>query len=315
MFVNYNLQEFGTELRRIRKELGYNQKDIQNKTGISTDTLRRIENGHVIPQYTTLELLSLTYRQDLLELLKSCRSSKLLMDFFHKLDSIIYSRNEDEIVKLQDEFREAMSANKVLIINPSEIRQFETLLEGARLFASPLPEKVKASQIKFLEAIQFTIPSFNIFHHKKYNYSYLEFRILFLYSLSIIVDSKHELSNEILHFILGALKADKSQNKYTKFLIIKIYSNIAYNYHNLDQHDKVLKYSKEGIAFCIKEEILHALHSLYYRKGIAKYHLKEEDYYDSLRCAALTLKISNQAKLLDIVLKVTKEDYDITIEV
>lgn len=313
MFVSYKLDEFGNELKKIRKSLGFNQSYIQKLTGISVDTLRRIENGHVIPQYSTLEVLSITYRQDLLELLKSCRSSKLLMDFFNKLDSVISNYKEDEIVELQKEFKDALSSNKILVLNPLEIKQFELLLEAIRLSNSRLSSDIKASELKFFEAIKLTLPSFNIKQHKKYRYSYLEFRILLLLSLSIAEDNKFKLSNNILYFILEKLKNDTNQTKYSRLLIIKVYSNIAYNYHMLAQHDKVIEISNEGINYCLAEEILHGLHSLYYRQGISKYRLEHEDYLDSLKYAVFMLKITKQWELLDLVLRVTKDKYNINI--
>src|SRR5690606_24917653 len=95
MFVSYNLEGFGQELRRIRKNLGFSQAEVQQKVGVSVDTIRKIESGRVIPRYDTLELLSVAYKQDLLELLKNSRSNKFLMEYHDDLDYVIARYDKD----------------------------------------------------------------------------------------------------------------------------------------------------------------------------------------------------------------------------
>ena len=69
MFYSYDLSNFGIELRSIRQKNGYTQNYVKELTGVNEDTLRRIENGTVIPKYETLEILSSLYKTDLLLLL------------------------------------------------------------------------------------------------------------------------------------------------------------------------------------------------------------------------------------------------------
>ena len=69
----YNLQAFGEEVRSIRINLGFTQKDVCKLSGIHEDTLRKIENGKVIPTQQTLDLLSPILKKDLNQLLLNYR--------------------------------------------------------------------------------------------------------------------------------------------------------------------------------------------------------------------------------------------------
>ncbi|MBU5427700.1 helix-turn-helix domain-containing protein [Tissierella pigra] len=61
----YDLASFGNYICKKRKDMSYTQKDIANLAFISTDALRRIENGNVLPNQITLEALSLVFKEDL----------------------------------------------------------------------------------------------------------------------------------------------------------------------------------------------------------------------------------------------------------
>ena len=69
----YNLDLFGKEVRKIRRQRGYTQKYVCSASNISIDTIRKIENGKVTPNQITLELLSPVLKVDLNELLLKYR--------------------------------------------------------------------------------------------------------------------------------------------------------------------------------------------------------------------------------------------------
>ena len=58
MFAVYKLDQFGEKLRSIREKSNLTQKEVRDYTGISDESIRRIEKGRVIPKYETLEILS-----------------------------------------------------------------------------------------------------------------------------------------------------------------------------------------------------------------------------------------------------------------
>lgn len=70
--MNINFQDFGKKVKKIRQSLKYTQDDVKRYTGISNETMRRIENGIQEPKVSTLEKLGHLYKYDLVDLL--CKS-------------------------------------------------------------------------------------------------------------------------------------------------------------------------------------------------------------------------------------------------
>lgn len=311
MFISYNLLEFGEKLKELRKSLGFSQVEIQKLAGVSSDALRRIEKGEVIPRYETLELLSSIYKEDLLELLKNARSNKLLTEYHDELDDIITCYDDKKMKKLEEDIRLGFTGkNESSIVNPNEVIQFLLLIRGASLYHSRFSSDHRDARNTLQDALKLTIPQFKLEDYKNYKYSYIELRILLLLSILIAEDQQVKISTQILYFILDRLKASTT-SKYQDFLIIKIYTNISYNFHLEDNHRRVIRASNEGIEYCISHELTHALNSLYYRKGIAEFMLHHKSYKTSLFNSFFILKMTGNEELLDIYLEVTKEQYGI----
>ncbi len=313
MFISYNLIEFGEKLKELRKTLGFSQVEIQKLAGVSSDALRRIEKGEVIPRYETLELLSSIYKEDLLELLKGTRSNKLLTEYHDELDDIITCYDDQKMKKLESNIRLSFTGkNESSIVNPNEVIQFLLLIRGASLYHSRFGSDRKDARNTLQDALKLTIPKFKLDDFKTYKYSYIELRILLLLSILIAEDQEVSVSTKILYFILDRLQSS-APSKYQAFLIIKIYTNIAYNYHLEDNHRRVISSSNEGIEYCLSRELTHGLNSLYYRKGIAEFMLRHKTYKESLFSSFFMLKMTGNEKLLDIYIEVTKEQYGIEI--
>ena len=64
MFRMLDTHEFGSQIRKMREELNFTRKQVEELTGVNKETLRKIERGDVVPQITTLQLLSVEYRTD-----------------------------------------------------------------------------------------------------------------------------------------------------------------------------------------------------------------------------------------------------------
>lgn len=103
----YDLEAFGEELKNIRKSLGLSQSDVSKYGFINRDTLRKIENGKVIPKHETLELLSHLYKKDLNELLLKYRLNDYSIFFDikssleKKLESGDFESLRDDIDRLK----------------------------------------------------------------------------------------------------------------------------------------------------------------------------------------------------------------------
>lgn len=316
MFVSYNLEGFGQELRRIRKNLGFSQAEVQQKVGVSVDTIRKIESGRVIPRYDTLELLSVAYKQDLLELLKNSRSNKFLMEYHDDLDYVIARYDKDTATQLKEKLQDNFNANfRLTMVNPDELKQFITFVDAIDSYYSGAVIDASKPKQELIEALRLTIPDYNLESFDKYNYTYIEFRILLLLSLFIAREKDFAFSNRILYHILDKISDKNYNTKYVDFLIGNIYFNLAYNYHMLDDQAKVIEVADKGIDFCLEKRTTHVLHSLYYRKGIAQYHLGDPDYMESLTIAFYLLKSVKFPQLLEEYKKITREKYGIIINI
>ncbi|WP_350342931.1 helix-turn-helix transcriptional regulator [Proteinivorax tanatarense] len=314
MFVKYELDGFGEELRRIRKNIGYNQLDVEQIVAISADTIRRIEAGQVIPRYETLELLSLVYKQDLLDVLKSYRCEKLLYEYHDDLDYAITSGNKEKIKELQNQIETNItSIDHTNILNPKEIDQFLAFIKALKVHITGQLVEVQIAKVDLINNLRLTIPSFDLKKFDSYNYCYIEYRILLLISLLIVKEEKFSFSNKILYFILYELLNDKFKTQYIDSLIAKVYSNIAYNFHRLDEHPQVIKICIKGINYCLKNDVFRPLYLLYYRQGIAQYHLGVENYVTSVENAFYLLKSTGNNELLKKYIEVSKEKYGIII--
>lgn len=312
MFVSYNLEDFGKELKKIRTSLGFSQADVQKIVGVSIDTIRKIERGWVVPRYDTLELLSVAYKQDLLELLKSSRSNKFLMEFHDDLDYIITVYDRDAAAALKERLLDNFSSEfQMSIINPQELQQFISFVDAIGAYYSDFSSDRENTKAALIEALRLTIPDFQLMKYRQYTYGYIEFRILLFISLFIAKEGQYKLSNRILYYILNYISESHYTTKYIDFLSINIYFNLAYNYHMLDEHSKVIETADEGIAFCIEHRTCHALFSLYYRKGIAQFNLRDKEYRESITMAFYILKAMGMHKLLEQYQKITEEKYGI----
>ncbi|MGH2331959.1 helix-turn-helix domain-containing protein [Thermoanaerobacter mathranii] len=104
----YDLEGFGEELKNIRKSLGLSQTDVSEYGFINRDTLRKIENGKVIPKQETLELLSNLYKKDLNELLLRYRLkdypafSTVKSSLENKLEGGNFENLKEDIDNLKD---------------------------------------------------------------------------------------------------------------------------------------------------------------------------------------------------------------------
>jgi len=64
-----NLESFSKRLRRIRLNLGLNQHEVSQQTGISQATISRLEAGKTMPSYQTLVQISATFGVQVSDLL------------------------------------------------------------------------------------------------------------------------------------------------------------------------------------------------------------------------------------------------------
>lgn len=313
MFRSYDLEKFGDKLRKVRKELGISQVEIRNRVGINEDTLRKIENGLVIPKYETLEILSQVLKFDFLDCLKSNRQNRILDIILKKTDKIILNNSVEELNQLINEYHElkALDSVDLKLFNPNDVIQFELFINAVGKFYSKSQiEYMKAEQL-LCKALKLGNEDFRIDKFYNFKYNLFELRLLLLIGILNTEFKNFDLSNQIMNFVLEKTTQISGDDVSTMEFIIKIYTNLAYNYHNMNQESKSLLYSNKGIEFVLKNNSMYCLALLFYRKGISEFKTSDKNYLDSLKKSRSLLEIQNQKALLEKYIEVTKELYEI----
>lgn len=309
MFAMYNLSAFGKQLRSIRKMMGYSQQDVSRLSGLNRDTLRRLEQGEVIPRYDTLELLSSVYKIDLLDQLKHFRSSNRLYSYYQRLDQLISNFDINILNKLTQDYTAFMENERELLLDPIIYDQFQYMLKSISNYYSNDPLKQLQSLEDFITSMRYSIPDFDAYDFKRFKYNIFEMRILLLIATSYVFHCEYDQSNLMLLFLLDTMLTDRQTNLDNILLTIKIYANLSYNYFMMDDYNKSLKFANEGISFCNNHDNMYILYLLYSRKGIAEMRLNMPYYEDSLKKSLHLLEIQNKHELYNIYCQILKDQY------
>lgn len=124
--------------------------------------------------------------------------------------------------------------------------------------------------------------------------------ILFSCSVILGIEYNYELSNDILHFLLGYYLNLNTDNIYDRALTPKLYYILSYNSHSLDLHQKALELATAGIEYCINNDSLAFLPLLLGRKGIALKHLNQNNWKEPIDKAICILELQNNIDLIKI---------------
>lgn len=299
----YNLESFGKEIRSIRNNLNLTQKNLSSLTDIHVDTLRKIENGKVTPSQSTLEILSPILKTDLNQLLLKYR-----LNNYYKLEEITNRLetkfDQDDYDTLQIEFNDL----KTLISTEYNtyfinlMNQLLLLIESVIL--NKKYNKTNQSLNKLLKAIKRTTPHFSLNNYQNFVYNSMELRILMNIALLINKINSPEESLNIMRFCIKVVEPND-------IIYPKLCYNLSYTYHRLSIHKHAFKYAELGIKHCNKNRNFNGLNLLYFRKGIAEYHLGYEKYMDSLKKSIYLCDILKQNELKLLLLENCKRIYNI----
>lgn len=297
------LIQFGETLEKIRRELCLTQKDVSLSSGINTETLRRIENGKVVPRFETLECLSTTYKQDLNSLFLKYRIDDF--SYFYELKNRLEGKfDRDEFYTLNIELKELKmlfdythnSFYKILIT------QLILLTESVILYKEC--NNYNESLTKLIEAIRITSSYFNLDHYNEYTYSTIEIRILMNMAFIFNKLNNKEKYQEIMEFCINSVDSNSE-------LYPKLCHNLAGVYRRNKDFKKALEYSNIGIKACQENRLFNGLSLLYYGKGIAEYSLNNDEYLESIRTSLYLCKAFGQDKLKTTIMHNCKEVFGI----
>lgn len=315
MFSSKNLIAFGKELKQIRLSSNLTQAKVKMITGLNEDTIRRIENGLVVPKYETLELLSNVYKTDLLELLKRHRSYSELYSFYEYFDKLITSNKitsspSDILVAFNEILKNESIYN---FVNPNEINVFSTLITESHNFFDSNYKDYELSINRLNNTLKKSISNYNFETYCNQKYSHLETRVLLLISLFLAKNDNVKLSTKIMLFCLENFEDSKFISSEINKIIIKLNLNVSYNYHLLEEYRISKKYALEGIKHANAFDLSYCLPHLFARLAVSQFKLADDMYQDSFQKMMMLFEITGNQEQANLYRKITFEKYGITI--
>lgn len=301
--MNRNLILFGKTLENIRKKLGFTQNYVSTLSGINSETLRRIENGKVIPKFETLEFLSNAYKQDLNALFLNYRLEDY--SYFYELRNRLEGKfDRDEFYSLNIELKELnMLIN--YINSPyykNLINQLIQLTEAVILYKDN--NNYSTALNALVETFKITIPTFSLDNYDSFIYSSMDIRILM--NIAFVLNKLNDKTRylEIMEFCINSI--DSNDEIYPKLC-----HNLAGAFRRNKDFQKALDFSNTGITSCQKNRNFNGLNLLYYGKGIAEYMLNKGEYIESLKTSIYLCEAFGQDKLKNTIVKNCKEVFGI----
>lgn len=307
----YDLIDFGSRMREIRKNLNLNQSQVCKSIGLQRDTLRRIENGEVIPKIETLDKLSVIYRIDCL---------KLFMEFKISVDNYV----TNNISRISKKFR-----NYEFEGIQEEIKKFEFLFNGLKYHEDDyltmkthqykLYLKCLASIYKTLDDksralitdlyLSLDLPQGKAKIKKRY-FDKLEMRIIILLSTVYRFKDEFITSNDLLDLArINLLEFYRKDSEFLYFYLLIQLNRMSYH-HRFDNRKTVGEIYLESLKIIDAEIGINNLSFFLIRAGINK-HLEQEPHLDGFVQVALQLlKDSGDKAKYEANLKKLSEIYD-----
>lgn len=269
------------------------QKETAEKAGIDRVTLRRIEQGKVIPTVETLEALSPILKEDLISTLLQYRFDdytvlvRIINRLETKLDNLDLSDIEIEISALSYLRNSTLNEYYRNIID-----QITALVDALNSFDS---KDYNTALEKLIMGIKITSPEFELNSFRSFVYSYMEMRILM--NISFVL---YELDRFDEYYAIAKFLVKTSEP--TSNLYPKLCHNLARAYIRNNEYEKSLIYSTKGIESSQKNRNFTTLALLYFGKGLAQAHLNLSDYKDSLETSIYLCKAFGQIVLKEKII-------------
>ncbi len=304
--MHYNTVNFGNAIRKIRKKLKLTQKDVATITGINENTMRRLENGKVLPKQETLDLLSIAYKQDISQIFLSCRmdSFSVYTDLMIEIEKAFEASNPHQL-------KECLS--NLIALTQSDMSPFyKKLLEQTVFLIKGAISMIEAVDYEtcyqlFLSGLLLTIDDFNYTNYREHFYNKLELQLLMNIAVAENDRNNHSIALELLDFCVWYLEHNLDLKK--GVLPTKIYLNASYmHYLNASFYD-ALNYANQGIAYNNSQRSQYGIGHLYARRGFAALKLGYDtsDYMDAFNKAAFYHDVLGQEALKELLTRTLKE--------
>jgi len=311
MFDSLDMKNYGKRLKSIRSNLNMTQKQVAIKGMINVDTLRKIENGYTIVKFETLLSLSEVYKVDLINELSRYKNDLNLSYIYTILDHAILKENTREIETLIDRLKSSKINESIL--SKKNILQFEMLIKAINLRYNGSNTDISKALEHTTNALKLSNLEFSYTEFKKFSYSFIEIRLLFV--LATLLGDKRECdtSNEIIEYILNTLDQSIFATKNEESLTLKSFALLSYNNHRLNQHNAAITQALKGIEYAINKNNLESLAYLYFRLGVARFLSNTTNYIEPLENSIYLLRSCNNSMMEQHYRAVLQSKYEIDI--
>lgn len=262
----YNLKEFGQCVRHLR-EIRYRQFDIQNLSGIHPDTMRKIENGLVIPKLETLEELSDILGIDLVKLLISYRNFNNNV-FLYYIDNFMFGRFLLDLNSLNQIKLKISKESKARISNQCNYLIIALIYYMDNDIASL--ENAKRIIIKAIESNNYR---FEFKSLSKYLYNDTELRCLILLSKIYCQTKDYYKSSSILQICLK-----QAYEKNEKTITAICFLTLITNFILLNEYSNALINIEIGFFYAQHTNNLFFFTNLCFLKSIVTFTLNNKNY-------------------------------------
>lgn len=311
MYTNIDMTAFGQKLRAVREGLKIPRKKIEETTGITSESLRLIEKGAVIPRISTLHILSNVYKVDLMVELETINRANPLVLLHDYLDEIILYNDLEGIMDTELDIQKIMHGQALQVIDDIEMDQFASVLGYIKLTYSDLVEDCGQAAHGFKEALRLRHDNFEWQYMHQYLYTFLELRLLFLGGIAFAGQKNYDISSKLFTFVAENLKKSGLSKVHYKKLYLKAICNLSFNEHISNNNSQALRYANMGIVYCVDNDMMYLLETLYFRKAIALYLTGDPTYKEVLAYVAPLLKIQKKKKVLDSYRRACKRIYNL----
>lgn len=312
MISALDMKAFGRQLAEIRRQARITQREVYEQTGLNEDTLRRIEQGKVVPKYETLDILSRVYKINLSVILSSYRTDAKLTEIIDLLDEVMVGdppKIKKQLQKLSQEVEEYEMAT---VTKPEEIELLKAFFEISSSVLSPNFKGPGKSILMLEEVLRESIPGFSWDQFESFRYSELELRLLLLAGLIYHRHNNYERAIPILKFSLDYIELTKGHSTESSLMVqIKIYYGLSYAAYKQEQDKASLEYADLGLKICQENRSVYLMELLLARKGIAYYYLKNPDFMKPFRQAFHLLKAFDNQPMMEYLVRSIKTSHNI----
>ncbi len=315
MLYSKKISVFGHKLKQIRESNQLSRNEVELRTGITYETLRRLEKGDYLPQIATIEILSKLYKVNLLVLLEKLKMGTDVDELFLELNNLMLCNTDNRttdllglkertLYALQEDHSPDLQELLFLIDILLEVNEAQDTGNQACKFS--IIQKIKDGICQFAgqkKSSNIALMSLNR----------IECHLVFTLSVVLADIGEIEESSALLENIIRSLEYPLFNNQH--FLFIKSVCNLSYNYHIRDRHQQVIAIVDNAIQVSLKQHSNFLLYFLYYRLAVSHFTLGNKDTaIEHFTLSALHLKITQNDRLYRQYCDMTREKYSISLE-